>query len=150
MGQTAVLWYLEVTQQRSAEPRGTSGPRGKSCSQVFSCNLAWSPQTSHASVSPKNILANVTTPKNIILYRCASLLMEVIHKMIKLLAQSTQNQDLGIRITNSMTVAKAPAPAADPWVRSPAHVSREKQSFAMEFAVWANQNGERRQKLVVV
>lgn len=40
--------------------------RGKSNSQVFSCNIAWSPQTFHTSVSPKSILANVTTPKNII------------------------------------------------------------------------------------
>lgn len=40
--------------------------RGKSYSQVFSCNIAWSHQTFHTSVSPKSILANVTTPKSIL------------------------------------------------------------------------------------
>ena len=40
--------------------------RCKSNSQAFSCNIAWSPQKSHTSVSPKSVLAITITPKSII------------------------------------------------------------------------------------
>lgn len=101
-------------------------------------------------MSPKSIFANVTTPKTIIVQVCLTPDgSDTQNGTITGTKHTKLFLDLGIRITNSVTVAKAPALAADPWVRSPAHTSREKQSFAMEFAVWANQNGERRQKLAV-